>query len=58
MPVMEMDNEQIDCEVVRRAVNLYIANVRCWNTCVEKAVDSVLLEMDYWMVWPLKNKLY
>ena len=52
MPVNEMSNEQIDCEVVWRAVNLYFANIRCWNTCVEKAIESVMLEMDYWMVRP------
>lgn len=55
MPVTEMEPERVEIEVIRRAVNLYVSNLRCWNNCVEKAIESVLLEFDFWLVRPLSK---
>ena len=52
MSIFEMSNDAVRAEVYRRAVRARRNGTASWQECLTGASDTVMLEMDIWMMAP------
>ncbi len=46
--------DEIKVEIYRRAIRLYVGQILPWVECLDSAIASIQLELDYWVMTPAR----
>lgn len=46
--------DEIKVEIYRRAVRLYVNQIHPWVECLDSAISSIQIELDYWVMAPCR----